>query len=103
MPQSGKKAVYIIITYKVTGHFSGDLDCTCLCVCVLYSGKLSREKTFTNFAVLWLFAKVSSVKCGGVASFGTAQASNPRKFSLRKSPIYESFLPRKFFAIWYYK
>ena len=36
-----------------------------------YSGKCSREKTFTNFAVLWLFAKVFSAKFGGVASFGT--------------------------------
>ena len=40
-----------------------------------YSGKLSREKTFTNFADLWLFAKVFSPKFGGVASFGMAQAS----------------------------
>ena len=27
-----------------------------------YSGKLSREKTFANFTVLWLFVKVFSVK-----------------------------------------
>ena len=67
-----------------------------------YSGKLSREKTFANFVVLWLFAKVFSVKFGGVVSFGTAQASNPQKFSPRKSPSYESFLPRKFSAIRYY-
>ena len=31
-----------------------------------YSGKLSREKTFMNFEVLSLFAKVFSVKFGGV-------------------------------------
>ena len=35
-----------------------------------YSGKLSREKTFANFEVLWLFTKVFSLKFGGVASFG---------------------------------
>ena len=29
-----------------------------------YSGKLLREKTFANFAVLWLFMKVFSVKFG---------------------------------------
>ena len=29
-----------------------------------YSGKLSREKTFVNFAVLWLYAKVFSAKFG---------------------------------------
>ena len=42
-----------------------------------YSGKLSREKTFADFAVLWPFAKVLSAKFGGVASFGAAKASNP--------------------------
>ena len=41
-----------------------------------YSGKLSREKTFVNFAVLWLFAKVFSAKFGDVLSFGVAKASN---------------------------
>ena len=63
--------------------------------CVVpYSGKLSREKTFMDFAFLWLFAKVFSVKFGGVASFGTAQASDQRRFSLRKlyfSPIHKVF------------
>ena len=44
-----------------------------------------------NFAVLWLFAKVSPMKFGAVVSFCMAKASNPRK-----SPIYENFLPRKF-------
>ena len=47
-----------------------------------YSGKLSREKTFVNFAVFWLSAKVFSTKLGGMVSFGTAKVSNPRKFSL---------------------
>ena len=36
---------------------------------ILYSGKLLREKTFANFAVLWLFTKVFSVKFGVVVSF----------------------------------
>ena len=35
-----------------------------------HSGKLPREKTFANFEVLQLFAKVFTVKFGGVASFG---------------------------------
>ena len=43
--------------------------------------KLSREKTFANFGVLWLLAKVFSTKFGGVASFGMAKASNLQKFS----------------------
>ena len=66
--------------------------------------KFLREKTFVNFAVLWLFANVFSVKCGGMASFGAAKASNPQKFSpqtLYFSPIRESFLPQKFPAIRY--
>ena len=57
-----------------------------------------------NFTVLWLSAKVVSVKFGGVASVRTAKASNPRKFFSAKSyfsPIRESFLPRKFPAIRY--
>ena len=37
---------------------------------ITYSEKLSREKTFANFEVLGLFAKVFSAKFGGVASFG---------------------------------
>ena len=71
---------------------------------VLYSGKISREKTSANFAVSWLFAKVFSVKFGGVASFGATKASNPQTFLCKNhifSPICESFLPRKFPAIRY--
>ena len=61
-----------------------------------------RERKLANFVILWLFAKAFSAKFGSVAYFGGAKASNPRKFSLRKSyfsPIRESFLPRKFPAI----
>ena len=59
-----------------------------------------------HFAVLWLFAKVFSAKIGGVASFGAAKASNPRKFSplqLYFPSICISFLSRKFPAIRYVK
>ena len=48
-----------------------------------YSGKLSREQTFVNCVVLWLFAKVFSTKFWGVASFGTAKASNLKVFSAK--------------------
>ena len=54
-----------------------------------YSGKLSREKTFTNFAVLWLVVNVFSAKFGGVATFGTAQASNLQKISPQKSYFHQ--------------
>ena len=69
------------------------------------SGKLSREKTFMNFTVLWLCMKVFSAKFVAVASFAMAKASNLQMLSLRKlyfSPIWESFIPRKFPAIRYY-
>ena len=69
---------------------------------VPYSGKLSKEKNFANFAVLWLFAKVFSTKFRGMASFGMAKVSNLWKFSRPKSYfslISESFLPRNFPAI----
>ena len=50
---------------------------------ILYSGKLSREKTFENFAILWLFAKVFSAKFGGVVSFGAAQRAIRESFSAK--------------------
>ena len=65
---------------------------------ILYSGKLSREKTFANFTVFWLFAKVFSTKFGGVVSLSMARVSNPRKFCPQKSyfsPICEKFSPWK--------
>ena len=52
---------------------------------VLCSGKLLREKTFANFAVLWLFGKkFSPQNLEGVVSFGMARSGNPRKFSPQK-------------------
>ena len=55
-----------------------------------YSGELSRRKTFVNFAVLWLFAKVFSAKFGGVASL-------PRhKRAIRKSFLCENSFFRQF-------
>ena len=47
---------------------------------ILYNRKLSREKTFANFTILWLFVKVFVTKFGGVMSFGMAQASSPQEF-----------------------
>ena len=60
-----------------------------------YSGKVSRENTFANFEVLWLFAKVFYAKFGDVASFGAKVFSvkivftiNSRKFSSSKVSRY---------------
>ena len=49
---------------------------------ILYSGKLSREKTF-----MFLVAIRESFlhEIWGRGTFGTAKESNPRKFSPRKS------------------
>ena len=68
-----------------------------------YSGTLSREKTFANFAVLWLFAKVFSVKFGAWRPFAGQKRAICEVFSAKIvfSPIRESFLPRKFPAIRY--
>ena len=36
----------------------------CDCMIIPYSGKLAREKTYTNFVVLWLFVEVLSANLG---------------------------------------
>ena len=41
---------------------------TCLRIKIPYSGKLSREKLFANFADLWLFAKFSPQNLGARCS-----------------------------------
>ena len=55
-----------------------------------YSGKLSRGKTCKNFVVLWLFAKVFSVKFGGVVSL-VQQKRAIRKSFLCESHIFHQF------------
>ena len=75
----------------------GQLSVFCI---IPYSGKLLREKTFANFVVLWIFAKVSSAKFRGVVSFGAAKASNPRKFFSMKIVFFtnsQKFSPLKVF------
>ena len=67
-------------------------------------GNFLGRKLFVNCAVCGYSQKFCPQNSGGVASFGAAKASNPRKFSPLKSyfsTISESFLPRKFPAIWY--
>ena len=69
-----------------------------------YCGKLLREKTFVNFAFLWLHTNIFSVKFWGVALFGAAKVSNLQKFPLQKlyfSLFLKSFLPQTFPAIRY--
>ena len=49
-----------------------------------YSRKLSREKTFANFTVLWLYTKVFTAKFGAW-----------HRLAQQKRPIHESFLHEK--------
>ena len=98
----------LIATTHALHYFSQNFSCshqqilirTALYIYLLYSRKISREKTFANFVDLWLFTKVFSVKFGGVVSFSMARASNPRKFSPLKS-FFASSLPQKFPTIQY--
>ena len=66
-----------------------------------YSRKLSREKTFANFTILWLFVKVFSAKFGGVVVFGKSEQS-AKVFSAKIvfSPICGSFLPQSSFLLY---
>ena len=60
-----------------------------------YSGKLLREKIFTNFEVLWLFVKVFIVKLGGMVSSGGIVGSTseqPVKRFLRENFIFHQFV-----------
>ena len=52
--------------------------------------KLSREKTFANFAVLWLFAKVFSTKFGGVAPLALQKRATCESF-LHENRIFHQF------------
>ena len=55
-----------------------------------YSGKLSREKTFANFAVLWQFVKVFSMKFGAWCSLVRPKRAMRESF-LRKNRIFHQF------------
>jgi len=69
----------------------------------LYSGKLLREKTFANFAVLWLFVKVSPRNLEVGCPLAWEKRAIHESF-LRENPILHQFakvLPQKFPAIQY--
>ena len=50
---------------------------------IQYNGKLSRVKTFANFAVLWLFVKVFSANFGGVATMVRKGEQSVKVFSMK--------------------
>ena len=70
---------------------------------ISYSGKLSREKTFTNFTVSEPPTKVSSTKFGCAIPTYVRFWYSAKVFSAKWSllPICESLLPQKFPAIRY--
>ena len=57
---------------------------------LLYSRKLSREKNFTNFVVLWLFTKVFSAKFGAWRSLAQQKQAISESF-FRKNRIFRQF------------
>ena len=65
-----------------------------------YSEKLLREKTFANFAVLWLYAKVFSVKFGVWRPLAWQKRAIRESF-LRKDRIFtnlQTFSPSKVYC-----
>ena len=89
-----------IVFSKFPTLFSAHFDMLIIPTWLLYSGKLSREKTFVNLRFCGYLQKVFSTIFLGVPSFGTAKASNPWKFSLRKSTFFTNsrkFSPLKVF------
>ena len=65
------------LTWEQVSHCKANLG---LIPC---SGKLSREKTYANFEVLWLFVIVFGTKFGGVASFGGTSKQSVKVFSAK--------------------
>ena len=74
----------VMMHCHLCGHLFGKNIDLFLSICILYSGKLSREKSFMNFEVLWLFAKIFSTKFQGVVSFGGSSKHAIYKCFLRK-------------------
>ena len=54
----------ISCTRRHSTHDLPDTESHVTCSKIPYSGKLLSETTFTNFVVLWVYAKVFSAKCG---------------------------------------
>ena len=89
--------------YKIAAAVNNGVDLWVSPYILPYSGKLSREKTFANFAVLWLYAKVFSMKFGAWRPLARQKRAIHESF-LRENHIFHqfaSFLPRKFPAIQY--
>ena len=95
---------YVIVCNRARSH-----ACIASAIALIlpYSGKHSREKTFTTFVVFEPSTKFFCTKCGCTMSWHAnpiTGLSIPRKFSLQNGhflPIRKSFLPRKFAAKWY--
>ena len=65
-----------------------------MCSCLPYSGFLSGEKTFVNFAFLWWFVKVLSVK----STYNRFQTPWNPGTSYVTAPMCKSSLPLTMFA-----
>ena len=94
------KTIITILNFKISGRGGGISgpspsvwNPVQLVRDIPYSGKLSREKTFANFMVLWLYTNVFSAKFGTlhprVFSMNIISFTNLRKFfSLESLPLY---------------
>ena len=67
-------------------HWEGFQGLACR---ILYSGKLSREKTFANFEILGLSVKVFSAKIDGHTHTLVVAPNDPPKFSQRISYFHQ--------------
>ena len=82
---------------KSKKEIQGYANCSVLHLIIIpHSRKLLREKTYANFEVLWLLAKVFSAKLGDVVSFGGDISEQSVKVFSAKilfPPNRESFFP----------
>ena len=72
---------------------------SCMTKYVRYSGKLSRQKPFTNYEVSWLFPKIFTAKLKCMASF---RGTNKHFHKCFPEKIFFSTNLRKFPTIWYH-
>ena len=90
-----------MVSKTVMSWFSHTYECR-LCMDLPYSGKLSREKTFANFAFLWLYAKVFSAKFGVWRHLALQKWAIHKSF-LRENRIFTNsrkFSPSKVYGTW---
>ena len=77
-----------IITGMYSGHHQDHPQRGIPYTYIPYSGKLSREKTFANFVVLWLFLKIFSEIWERSILWHSKSEQSAKVFSLKSFPLY---------------